>query len=861
MLSFRTPWLLVTLVSVPLIWWIARTAPAPVPSIVTAMRLLVATCLALAAAGLEVSIGRVAETVVLVMDRSRSMEDDLATALAHLTRVATAGREGVALGVVFFGGEVAIGHRPSLRPPKTDPPADVDGESTDIEAALAVAQRLVPDGAAGRLVLWSDGHETKGRAIRAAARAAAAGIRIDVFPPSQSPADARLRPPRVSDVSAPPVAAAGEPFGVGISVEGAAAGRGVVALRRGDTEVRQGFALDGSGRAHVSFTERADVPGPVVYTASVVAAIDEVPDIGPEEAAGAVVVVAGPPSVLYVSPAQPSIDRALHEARLDLRRIHPDDLPPSPFALARHACVVLDDVDVARLTVQQREALRSFVEDGGGGLLVVGTEATLGAAGYPQTVLDRLLPVDFRPRRGRRGPGLALVVLVDKSGSMADATGGIRHIELARQAVRNVLDVLPPSDMAGVIAFEAGPPTTVLPLQSVEAGRRQVRLDELDAGGSTTIAPALELGLRWLRAASVAEWRRQILIVSDGRTADSDRQRVLAALKMADVTVSVVAVGGHHDREFLETLARTTGGRAYHPADVRELPLAVAREAVAATGGGTVRESFLARAAAHPILSGLDALPPPALSGYVVGVTRPGATAVLRSHLDDPVLAVWQAGLGRVGVLTAPAAGAGGLAPWEGAAQLHAQTVRWLGQPPAAGAVDVRMADEPDGLSITVDVHEPTDLAVVAEQATALVREPDGRVATVPLRQVAPGRFHGRSGTTQPGPYVVTATVGSGAADTRVLRGHYRRRLERPVTMPNLAVLQEVARKTGGKVLGPGEPLPALPGRPETRDAGSWLVGTAIAAFMASVLSDRFRGGLGSPRRGRAGGAVAGGRR
>jgi len=113
-----------------------------------------------------------------------------------------------------------------------------------------------------------------------------------------------------------------------------------------------------------------------------------------------------------------------------------------------------------------------------------------------------------------------------------------------------------------------------------------------------------------------------------------------------------VAIGANADRELLGQLAQSTGGRAYFPADVAELPLLVSREAARSRSGMVVEERFTLRGAPHPILGGIDRGALPQLGGYVVSAAKPTATSILTSHLDDPILAVWRAGLGRVAVFT-----------------------------------------------------------------------------------------------------------------------------------------------------------------------------------------------------------------
>ena len=97
---------------------------------------------------------------------------------------------------------------------------------------------------------------------------------------------------------------------------------------------------------------------------------------------------------------------------------------------------------------------------------------SLDATGYPEGPLARLLPVDLRPRAGQRSPAMGLVVVFDKSGSMADLVSGVAKIELARQAVRKVLDAVRPTDPIGVVAFDAAP-VIVSPLAAAPDPQRQ----------------------------------------------------------------------------------------------------------------------------------------------------------------------------------------------------------------------------------------------------------------------------------------------------------------------------------------------------------------------------------------------------
>ena len=96
---------------------------------------------------------------------------------------------------------------------------------------------------------------------------------------------------------------------------------------------------------------------------------------------------------------------------------------------------MLVDVPRIRLTDRQLAALQVYVRDLGKGLVMIGGPDSYGAGGYQKTPLEETLPVDMGVRDRQKQPDVALVVVIDQSGSM-DAchcntfdrgTGGERH--------------------------------------------------------------------------------------------------------------------------------------------------------------------------------------------------------------------------------------------------------------------------------------------------------------------------------------------------------------------------------------------------------------------------------------------------
>ena len=108
------------------------------------------------------------------------------------------------------------------------------------------------------------------------------------------------------------------------------------------------------------------------------------------------------------------------------------------------------------------------------------------------------------------------------------------------------------------------------------------------AGGTQVIEtyPVLALiALKWLRDAPQSSSRPKILLVSDGRTSPADAERARAAIATGGVELSVVAIGSNADHTLLQQLADSTGGKAYFPSDLADLPRIVGREAARSSGG------------------------------------------------------------------------------------------------------------------------------------------------------------------------------------------------------------------------------------------------------------------------------------
>jgi hypothetical protein len=391
------------------------------------------------------------------------------------------------------------------------------------------------------------------------------------------------------------------------------------------------------------------------------------------------------------------------------------------------------------------------------------------------------------------------------------------------------------------LAFDAKPQVVMAMGAAPDPDALQAALAAVRPGGSTAISPAFETALQWFGARGGTA-RRHIVLISDGRTSDEDATRLRALVRSGGIEVSAVAIGDSANRALLEELAASTGGRAYFPARLSELPAAVAREAARAAGGGIVQERFTPRATSHPILEGIDAAALPLVGGYVVSATKPTASAILSSHLGDPVLAAWRTGLGRVAVFTAglESPWSVDLRSWRSGGQLWSQTVRWLSRGSAGAALRIRIQDDGMAPRVVVEAERPDGAAEHFGSIEAIVRSPGGTATEVAIDPVAPGRYAARLPVDDPGTYVVavTATDDRTGVEHRAVRAlDWSADREIQSRGTDQALLSRLAATTGGRVLLENQ-SPFDGPRPRGYvDATWWLAAAALAMFVLDVAS------------------------
>lgn len=739
---------------------------------------------------------------------------------------------------------------------------------TDLELALGSAAAALPDGQ-GLLVLYSDGRETAGDARRAAARLAARGVRVAALAPDLRPHDVRLA---ALEVDGEP--AAGRTFALRVRVTATADVAAEVRLRRAAAGAvpagtwSERMTVGPASPATLLFPDGPLPDGTYAYEAEVAAPGDGCPA---DDRARLRLAVGRPRTILYMYAG---------DKPGPLREVLRAAAPAGAAVAARPASaaegpgtaavVVLDNVPAWALGDRAAADLSRRVTDGGLGLLALGGSAAFAAGGYAESPLEALLPVSSR---ATERPPLAVVLVLDSSGSMNERAGAAAKIVLAKQAAlslasalapagrRGEPDAAGPADRLGAVAF-SGEPRVLAPLGPADDAGLRAALRALGAGGGTRITPAVEAALRlYPPAAADDRTVRRIILLSDGRSEDFDIDALVAAAAAARVSVSAVATGADADLDRLGRLASGTGGRLYRAADFGRLAETFLEDLTQARGESlrpTPRPAaWLRPQPVWPAPAG--PLPPvPALNltraktGADVhwttadGAAGPSTAApsaaapVTAADVAAPLLASWRRGLGRTAAMPWPV---GDLPPaWtaDGLLQRHLAAVLAALAPPGPPTDWTARLLERDGRWHVRVEERPSALAgpPAAFVATVLADAAAAPAASVTLPQVAPGIFE--------------AAVQARTATAAVVVVHRKdapdaaRTLAAPQLPPaefdRLGVdrdrLAAIARAGGGALLESPEALARMVSRMEMRGwlpVGVHLVLAAGAVVLAQV--------------------------
>jgi Ca-activated chloride channel homolog len=735
-------------------------------------------------------------------------------------------------------------------PPRTEPPApefgaSVDREETDIQAALQAALAQVGEDRQGKILLISDGNENRGRTSRIVPLLRSQGVQVWTVPVGLPRGRNEVF---VSDLLLPRQVDSGESFEISAKIETLRDASARVKLLRAGVPVGEKELQLKNGVNTIWFHDNLREPGNHPYELLVEAKDDTLAE---NNLLQGVVEVKGPPRVLLLSTQRESqrfLGRALRAQGFAVVEAAPESTPLGIAELSSFDLLVLDNVPAFQMTFAKMENIEKYVRDLGGGLLVIGGSQSYGAGGYFRTPLERILPVEMRPPARLDLPHVALLFVLDKSGSMGAGPEGGTKLDLAKAAAIAAADIMNPTDQIGILAFDAAW-DWALPFRAVGKGEWITdKLAALQSDGGTDMYKAMVEARRAIIAKEASI--KHVIVLSDGLTDKADFPSLVQDLARAGVTVSTVSVGNDADVKLMAQIASDGKGRGYVALDPQTIPQIFTTETLLISRDLLIEKHIVPRIVAPTgPLRGIpeNALPP--LRGYVLTYPKPRAELFMYAG-DDPLLAAWRHGLGRVTAFTSDLSGRWGRdwVTWPGLPQLAGQVARDTMRKIATNRVRVDFHADGDAVRAVADLVSNEDEFINRLDLHGNITSPSQKTQQTSFRQIAPGRYEGEFLPAERGIYLLTlfAEAEPGTAPTTMATiphvAPYPK--EYRELRPNLSLLSRLAEGTGGEMLDSDNFADALE-RLYTTSAGkavrsqeTWwpLAGSALILFLADLV-------------------------
>ncbi|MDE0503227.1 MAG: VWA domain-containing protein, partial [Candidatus Poribacteria bacterium] len=668
--------------------------------------------------------------------------------------------------------------------------AALDYNATDIAAALHLAMRILPDDRQKRIVMLSDGLQNAGDSNPLLDLAQASGIEIFTIPLNSERADEVW----VRDLHLPSNVISGQTFTVSAIVESTDTQPVEIHLHRDGKPVSDSQSITlKPGKQEIRILDQLiNEPGSYTYQFKI-SVRDGI--LENNEAYG-YVSVRGQPRALYVEDDAGQTDvlkHTLESSGFAVDVVSPHEFTTELADLRSNAVVILSNVSADDFSNAQMELIESYVCDLGKGLVVIGGEHAFGMGGYHGTALERVLPVDMTPKQ--RKESLALMFVIDTSGSMANYVGADQKIQLAIEGIRAGVRELDKEDKAGVIGFAAKIGLDISP--TTDHGRIIREVGGLAPTGGTKMYPALKRAYEKLKVVDAKQ--KHLILLSDGRS-DGDFDTLAERIAADDIYVTTIAIGDAA-QNLMQAIAERGQGNYVPVHNVNQLPRILADE-VRQTQKYMVQETFqpIISEKGSAIMAGIVRLP--RLHGYIATSEKEYSQVYIRSHQEHPILTAWHYGFGKSVAFTSDVkpGWAAEWIEWEQFGKFWGQVVNWAA--PAhegSGDFDLDVSHRGGVGQVVIDIAN-AGTVTSNQRFDVRVAPPNGAGKIVEMHRQTPTRFIGEFTIGETGVYLVTAQM---ERDGRVSG---TRRANLALSYPaeysefetNLRLLGSLARRTNG---------------------------------------------------------------
>ncbi|MFP4497459.1 MAG: VWA domain-containing protein [Vulcanimicrobiota bacterium] len=748
--------LILLLLLIPVFYWYKNSIVDMPPlrrKVSMGIRMIIILAVILAISGLQLKHKIQDQSVLFLVDSSLSVtEQKKIWALDFIKKSMENKPPRDKAGVILFGRDALVEETLSPRLKITRFSSIIEPEHTDISRALQLASAVFPENTVKRVVLLTDGNQNLGNAEKQAELLASRGIEVrTVAYPTQ-----KFSELMINRLEAPPEITRETPFLIKVEVESSLKTTGILNVYRNNTLLAREKVELQQGKNLFTIKDTLQAQGNYKYHAILESSSDSYSQNNTGET---LVTVQGKPQILYIagsSHREQLLGRIFKENNFNIKLGDVEDLPLTLAEMSQYRALVFDNLDGLLLSNSQLQMVENFVKDLGGGFIMIGGDASFGPGGYYRTPVENILPVDLDIRKRKNLPTAALILCIDKSGSMSEAADGVEKIALAREAAIATLHLLGNNDKIGVIGFDSASKWVTMLTYSDKKKEIANEIASLRAGGGTNIYPALDSAYLALKDSQAIV--KHIILLSDGRSAPGNYKALTQKMQNENITLSTVGIGADADMPFLKELAQLGKGRVYYSENAKNLPRIFIRETFLAGKMAIVEKSFqpLYKTPAE-FLEGLDQANLPQLLGYTVTTAKPIATTSHFANEEDPLLAYWRTGLGKSVAFTSDDGLKWGKTwlKWKDYEKFWVQALRWVIPDNLNDRYSVVTSLEQNRGKIVMEALDENGNPVNFLNLKARVVSPSGRTNEIEISQESVGRYKGTFSASEVGTYLI----------------------------------------------------------------------------------------------------------
>jgi Ca-activated chloride channel family protein len=813
-LTLLKPIFLIGLVAVPLLWIVfkkispGRLSPKE-KVLFGSMRSLLLLLLVLALCDLRLLSPSYRVNLFFILDLSESINTRGRDAAMTFMKKAVSGlgKEDRA-GLILFGKEASMETELKNNFYPADFRSQIDPKATNIRDALQLAIGRFGESGKNRIVLFTDGNENRKDAREAAYLAKSLGI--EIFP---VPLTTWFQGKEVfmEKLESPPTAAPQTPFEIRAVLSSTYDGDGEVFLLRNGRLLMNQRVTFRAGKTTIRFKDMIKDPRLYLYQAVINSPLDGIfqNNQGLSFTQGT-----KKTQILYLTGYREKsshLAEALRKHGFTVVHKDPAELSESLYDLLDYTAIILHDVPSRHFSLATMENLERYVKDMGGGLVMIGGANSFGAGGYLNTPVEKTLPVSMDVPTTMEFPGFALILLIDKSASMAGNLEKTNKMEGAKIAAFSVVEMLNPLDRVGILAFDTEF-QWIVPLTAARERKKIAReLSTLKESGGTDLYPALQEAFRVLRG--LKAYKKHVIVLSDGLTNKADFPSLLRHIREAGITVSTVSVGKDADIRLMKDMAIQGNGRSYYTDDPDRIPRLFIGETQIAAKKVIVEKTLIPRARLKSDMNMIKGIPTenlPVLQGQVITYPKERASVLLETG-EGPLLSAWQYGLGRSVAFTSDLSPRWGKSwiLWEHYGSFVSQMIKWAQQKETPRNYEVAMEREGGKVHFLVDVTDDRGLLANLLDLKMNILFPSGKSKLIPINQTAPGRYEGTVEDEEVGVHYLnlySSNFDGGASGPKSFGYGIPYTDEFKEVGVNLDLLTSLAALTGGRLLDVNSP-------------------------------------------------------